>query len=63
MSFLCDLNPATGEVLAEVPCDSPEEVRERVSVARAAWPAWAARDAGERLTLLARAAEVIARRR
>ena len=34
-----NLNPSTGELLAELPCATPEEVRDAVARARAAQPA------------------------
>jgi len=34
------LNPATGDVLGEVPCASDDEVRRAVAMARAAQPSW-----------------------
>ncbi len=39
---LKSFNPATGEMLGEVPVSTPEEVREAVTAARKAAPAWAA---------------------
>ena len=37
---LRDIDPATGEVVAEVPLSGTAEVREAVEAARAAQPAW-----------------------
>jgi succinate-semialdehyde dehydrogenase / glutarate-semialdehyde dehydrogenase len=45
-------NPATGEVIAQCPDLSPEEVREAVSAAHAAQPAWAAKTGKERSQIL-----------
>ncbi len=39
---IASLDPATGEVLAQLPCASPAEVLAAVARARAAQPAWAA---------------------
>ncbi|RTQ99365.1 NAD-dependent succinate-semialdehyde dehydrogenase [Halomonas nitroreducens] len=45
-------DPATGEVLAEVPDLGAEDAREAVAAAEAAWPAWRRRTAKERAVLL-----------
>jgi 5-carboxymethyl-2-hydroxymuconic-semialdehyde dehydrogenase len=45
-------NPATQEVLAEVAAGGAAEVDAAVAAAKAAFPAWAARPAGERAALL-----------
>jgi succinate-semialdehyde dehydrogenase/glutarate-semialdehyde dehydrogenase len=45
-------NPATGDVLAELPDLGSEETREAVAAAEAAWPAWRKRTAKERANLL-----------
>lgn len=52
MSVLYDLNPATGECLAEIPMTTAEELAEAVARARAAQPGWAAMPVAERLELL-----------
>ena len=52
MTVFEDLNPATGECLAEIPVTNPEELAAAVARARAAQPAWGARPAAERLELL-----------
>ena len=41
-------NPSTGEVEAETPCCTADEVNEAVLAARAAFPAWSAKPVGER---------------
>lgn len=51
-----DRNPATGELLAEIPCASASAVAEAVSRARAAQPAWAALGFDGRLSALEAAA-------
>ena len=38
---LCVKNPATGEMIAEIPCGAAAEVDAAVARARAAQPAWA----------------------
>ncbi|KGE78310.1 NAD-dependent succinate-semialdehyde dehydrogenase [Halomonas sp. ND22Bw] len=45
-------DPATGEVLAEVPDLSADDAREAVAAAEAAWPAWRRLAAKERAALL-----------
>ena len=57
METISDLNPSTGECLAEINCAGPAEVNAAVARARAAWPAWRGLSIEERCTLLARGAE------
>lgn len=45
-------NPATGDSIASVPSLGKTEVRQAIAAANAAWPAWRARTARERSTLL-----------
>ncbi len=45
-------NPATGEVLAEVPDLTAADARDAVAAAEAAWPAWRRQTAKQRATLL-----------
>jgi acyl-CoA reductase-like NAD-dependent aldehyde dehydrogenase len=52
---LVSLNPATGDVVGELPVASPEAVNAAVARARAAQPGWAAMPLGERVRLLAEA--------
>jgi succinate-semialdehyde dehydrogenase/glutarate-semialdehyde dehydrogenase len=47
-------NPATGEVIAQVPVMGAEETRRAVAAAKAAMKGWAARTAGERARILRR---------
>ncbi len=47
-------NPATGEVLGELACTTPEEVHSAVARARAAQPKWQATPVSERITVLRR---------
>jgi acyl-CoA reductase-like NAD-dependent aldehyde dehydrogenase len=48
------VNPGTGEVLRELPEDTPAEVAAKAACARAAQPAWAARPLGERQAAIMR---------
>jgi len=48
------INPATGEVLGELPCASPEEVHRAVACARRAQPQWQATPVRERIAVLRR---------
>ncbi len=45
-------NPATGEVLAQVPDMGAAETRRAIEAAKAAWPEWRRKSAKERATLL-----------
>lgn len=47
-------NPATGEVIADVPKLGAKETRRAIEAANAAWPAWRKRTASERSVILAR---------
>lgn len=47
-------NPATGAVIDEVPCTTPDELDAALAAARAAQRAWAATDVGERVAVLER---------
>jgi acyl-CoA reductase-like NAD-dependent aldehyde dehydrogenase len=53
------VDPATGDVLAELPLASPEEVHAAVEKARAAQPAWAGMDPTARTRLLFRMASLV----
>ncbi|MBV9724884.1 MAG: 5-carboxymethyl-2-hydroxymuconate semialdehyde dehydrogenase [Gammaproteobacteria bacterium] len=55
------LNPATQEVLAEVAAGGAAEVDAAVAAAKAAFPAWAARPATERATLLRKLGDLISK--
>jgi 5-carboxymethyl-2-hydroxymuconic-semialdehyde dehydrogenase len=55
------VDPATQEVLAEVARGGEREVDAAVSSAKAAFPAWAGRPAGERAMLLRRLGDLIAK--
>jgi acyl-CoA reductase-like NAD-dependent aldehyde dehydrogenase len=56
------LEPATEEVLAEVPRGTAADVDAAVARARAAWPAWRAVAPGDRAALLRRIADAVAER-
>jgi len=58
---LVDVNPATGEVIARVPCSTPEDVATAVKAARAAQPQWAAVPLAERVKLLKAATAALAK--
>ena len=49
---IVDTNPANGEVIARVPCSTPEEIASAVAAAAAAQPAWAATPLAERVALI-----------
>tara|TARA_R110002126_G_scaffold1490_9_gene8789 strand:- start:3492 stop:4856 length:1365 start_codon:yes stop_codon:yes gene_type:complete len=57
MSMIHDVDPATGEPFAEIPCTTPAELAAAVARARAAQPAWAAMPASERAELIGRLAD------
>jgi acyl-CoA reductase-like NAD-dependent aldehyde dehydrogenase len=63
MRVIRDLNPSTGELLAEVPVTTPEELAAAVGRARAAQEGWAECPYEQRAERLARAAEALAARR
>ncbi|MEO6363708.1 MAG: 5-carboxymethyl-2-hydroxymuconate semialdehyde dehydrogenase [Caldimonas sp.] len=58
-NYFESVNPATQEVLAEVARGGADEVSAAVAAAKAAFPAWAARPAGERAALMHRLGELI----
>jgi acyl-CoA reductase-like NAD-dependent aldehyde dehydrogenase len=62
MQMLQSLNPATGEVVGEVPITSPEEIPALVARARAAQSGWDDVGAEGRAEVLIRAEEVFAER-
>jgi aminobutyraldehyde dehydrogenase len=53
------LNPATGEVIAEVPRGTPEDVERAVGAAKKAWVEWQDRTPKDRMELLLGLADVI----
>ena len=54
VSRIASVNPATGEVLGELDCAGPTEVRTAVARARAAQPEWNAWGVGNRIKVLRR---------
>ncbi len=52
-------NPATGEILAEIPISTPEEVRHAVTRAWEAFPQWAGRPFAERGRVILEAREYV----
>src|SRR5688572_27889334 len=62
--FVENRNPARiQEILGLVPLASPDEVDEAVDAAREAFPAWRRKPAPQRGTIIARAAEIMTRRK
>jgi len=57
-----DLNPYTGEVYAQVPAGTPEDVRQAVDAAKAAFPEWSKTPPGERRAIFLKAADIMERR-
>lgn len=55
---VCD--PSTGEIIAQVPCCTPEEVNAAVTAARDAFPAWSATPPAKRAQCFFRLRELIA---
>ena len=53
------LNPATGEVIAEVPRGTAEDVDGAVAAARSAWAEWQSKTPKDRMELLLKLADVI----
>ena len=58
-----DLDPFTGDVVAEVPAGGAEEARTAVEAAAAAFPAWAESPPALRQAIFLKAADVLERRR
>ncbi|MHB8586294.1 MAG: aldehyde dehydrogenase family protein [Thermoplasmatota archaeon] len=57
------VNPATGQVVAEIPTATMDDVRGALEAARTAQPLWAARPVGERMAILARLQQLVLRDR
>jgi 1-pyrroline dehydrogenase len=53
------LNPSTGEVIAEVPRGTEEDVERAVAAAQSAWSEWQSKTPKDRMELLLRLADVI----
>lgn len=58
-SYLDDLNPATGEVIAQIPDSDAADVDAAAHAAKRAFPMWSRTPAGERSRLLLRLANLI----
>ena len=52
-------NPSTGEVIAKVPCCTPDEVESAVASAKAAFPGWSATPVAKRVQILYKLRELI----
>ncbi len=52
-------NPSTGEVIAQVPCCTREEVEEAIASAKAAFPGWSATPVLKRVQILYRLRELL----
>lgn len=49
---IIDTNPATGEIIARVPCTTPDQLDELVAIAKQAQQSWSFTESKERMTLL-----------
>ncbi len=58
-SWFDDINPATGEVIAQIPDSDERDIDDAVSAAKAAFPRWSATSAAERSRLLLKLADLI----
>ena len=56
-------NPATGQIIAQVASAGVDETRRAIAAASTAFPAWAARTAGDRALLLRRWFDLIVAQR
>lgn len=57
-----DLNPYTGEVYTRVPAGTPEDARQAIDAAKAAFPEWSRTPPGQRRAIFLKAAEIMERR-
>jgi malonate-semialdehyde dehydrogenase (acetylating)/methylmalonate-semialdehyde dehydrogenase len=53
------MNPSTGQVMAEAPCCTADEVSEAVAASKAAFPAWSDRPIGERIQMMYRFKQIL----
>jgi aminomuconate-semialdehyde/2-hydroxymuconate-6-semialdehyde dehydrogenase len=60
-AYFDDINPATAEVIAQIPDSDERDVDDAVKAARAAFPAWSRTPAAERSNLLLKLAGLIER--
>src|ERR1700682_5902972 len=58
-TYLDDLNPATEEVIAEIPDSDECDIDDAVAAAKRAFPSWSRTPAAERSRLLLRLADLI----
>src|SRR5262249_42173746 len=63
VSRIASINPATGEVLGELDCAGPIEVRAAVARAKAAHREWAGWSLGERVKVLRRFQQILLSRK
>lgn len=63
MSALTVINPATGNVLRELPADDAASVTRKAAMARRAQPGWAQRPLAERIGILRRFRDLLVERR
>ncbi|HKR65345.1 MAG TPA: aldehyde dehydrogenase, partial [Thermoanaerobaculia bacterium] len=57
--WIDDIEPATGDVIAQIPDSDDHDVHDAVFAARMAFPAWSRTPAGERSSLLLKLADLI----
>ena len=50
--YMDAINPSTGEIIAKVPCCTPEEVEEAIASAKAAFPGWSSTPVIKRVQIL-----------
>src|SRR3954452_13789314 len=58
-TYLDDVNPATGEVIAQIPDSDTLDIDDAVAAAKAAFPSWSRTPAAERSRLLLKLADLI----
>ena len=63
MTLLTVINPATGNVLRELPADDTASVTRKAAMARASQPGWAARPLGERIEIIRRFRNLLVERK
>src|SRR5260221_416489 len=59
--YFDDVNPATEEVIAQIPDSDERDIDDAVAAAKAAFPAWSRTPAAERSRLLLKLADLIER--
>lgn len=59
--YLDDIEPATGQVIAQIPDSGPEDIEQAVAAAGAAFPAWSCLSVADRADRLDTLAELIGR--